>query len=176
MKILHSAEFTLLIKKAKLRPRLQRELRFNTSVAGLSAEDWTDTELLAITDRNGTKGVLILQPYEELFIVPYELSRGLTTTNGRAQAIICDFCYTWQAGSNAAAISFKKDPNSLNSTRFLCCADLGCSNHVRNKSTVSRLSRANLRETMTNEQRVARLKQRLQTTAQNLELPEISLT
>jgi hypothetical protein len=159
MRTINQESFGELIKKANIKPRLKRELRFVASTANMAPEDWLERELMNITDRTGVKGVLLLEPDDKLFILPYELFRGLSNPQtGRSNPVICDFCRTWQGGGNAARISFHKDPQSINSVTFLCCADLACSNHVRTKTKASIGSRAQLREDLTNEQRVERLK------------------
>lgn len=140
----------------------------------MTADDWDETELLSITDRSGSKGVLLLSPDENIYVVPYELTRGIVSRQtGRAQPIICDFCRTWQAGSGAGNISFQKDKQSLNSVGFLCCADLQCSRHVRTKTSASVISRAQLREDITNEQRIERLKTRLRQIISDLQLQPV---
>ncbi|HEX6258017.1 MAG TPA: FBP domain-containing protein [Candidatus Saccharimonadales bacterium] len=162
MKTLSLEQFNQLIAQAELKPRIKRDLRFMQSTAGMTAGDWAETELLNITDRTGNKGVLLLEPDTDIYILAYELSRGIANSQtGRAQPIICDFCRTWQSGSGAGSISFQRNKQSLNSINFLCCADLACSQHVRNKTVTARTSRAQLREDLTTEQRVARLRNRL---------------
>lgn len=174
MKILSQEQFNQLIAQAQIKPRLKRELRFVASTSGMTEDDWQETELLNIADRNGNNGVLLLVPDDNIYIIPYELSRGLTNRQtGRAQPIICDFCRTWQAGSGAGSISFRKDKQSINSVGFLCCADLACSKHVRTKTSASITSRAQLREDLTNEQRVERLKGRLRQVIADLQLEPI---
>lgn len=161
MRILLPEDFNRLVAASHIKPRLKSELRFTNSTAGMTEEDWHNTELLAVSTRSAAKGVLLLVP-DETYIVPYELSKNIVNKQtGRAQPIICDFCRTWQAGSNAGSISFQKDKQSINSTTFLCCADLQCSKHVRGLTVASRLSRAQLREDLTSEERVERLKRRL---------------
>jgi len=162
MRKLTLEQFNQLVSEAHIKPRLQRELRFGPSTSQLHEDDWAATELLAITDRNGNRGVLLLAPDAQLVLLPFEITRGLTKAQtGAAQPIICDFCRTWQTGGSAASISFQKDPKSLHSVSFLCCADLACSQHVRGKTTASQASKTQLRETMTNEQRIVRLQNRL---------------
>lgn len=162
MKTLTQEQFNQLIAQAQIKPRLQQDLRFVASTAGMTNEDWQEAELLSIADRNGTKGVLLIVPDDDLYVLPYELSRGFASReSGRAQPVICDFCRTWQSGSGSGMISFRRNKQSLNSVGFLCCADVACSKHVRNKTNAARISRAQLREDLTNEQRVERLKTRL---------------
>lgn len=103
-----------------------------------------------------------MQPDAVPYVVAYELTEGLAQrSTGRAQPIICDFCRTWQRGSNAASITLQPDYRTGASTTFLCCADLNCSQHVRTQTSAAKLSRAQLREDLTDERRVARLKDRL---------------
>ena len=96
----------------------------------------------------------------------------IDSATGRYRAIICDFCYTWQPGSNAASITFKQAVTN-NSIRWLCCVDLDCSRHVRTLTKASVVSRAQLREDITNEGRVLRLKQRLIEKIDQLSLPSV---
>jgi FBP C-terminal treble-clef zinc-finger len=174
MKALNVEQFNQLIAEVQIKPRLKRELRFVNSTSTMTTEDWHEAELLSITDRTYNKGVLLLAPDEDFYIIPYELSRGLANRQtGRAQPIICDFCRTWRAGSGAGSISFRKDKQSLNSVGFLCCADLACSKHVRTKTSASITSRAQLREDLTNEQRVERLKGRLRQIIADLQLEPV---
>lgn len=156
-------QFDRLVQSASnIRPRTKRELRFAASTASIAPDQWSELELVPIADRTKAKGVLLLQPYDKLFILPYELLGGSSDVTGRMKPIICDFCKTWQNGSNSARITFPRGARSNNSVSFLCCADLACSSHVRTKTASSIQSRAQLRESLTNEQRVERLKERLQ--------------
>lgn len=90
--------------------------------------------------------------------MPFRLQARKPGASGRTEAIICDFCATWQRGSNSASIAFTREKSTQT---FLCCGDLLCSLHVRNKTQASKLSRTQLRENNTVEERVARLRARL---------------
>ena len=160
MKKLDTAEFETLLEQAAVKPRLKRELRFVTSTAGLSDKSWQDSEFIAVTDRSGNKGVLIVQLDDAFYVLAYEGKRGITNSFGKAQPIICDFCRTWQTGSRSGSILFTigRDTTSFG---YLCCADLRCSDHVRSKTQAARTSRSQLREDLTDEQRVMRLQERL---------------
>lgn len=163
MRAITQEMFQELLNQAPLRTRVKREVRFTTSVAHLAEDEWAQTELLAISDRAGNKGVLLLQANEdELYIASYELKRGLTSATGKAQPIICDFCRTWQTGSRSGSITLDKPGRDNGSITFLCCADLHCSRHVRSLTSAAKTSRSQLREDMTSEQRVERLLQRIQ--------------
>jgi len=160
MKKLTLETFNELITDAGIKTRLKSELRFIQSTEKLSDEEWDNRELLAITDRNGNKGVLLVALDEDMYVLPYELSSGITSSStGRSQSIICDFCQTWQYGNKSGSISFTKDRTS--SVSYLCCEDLKCSMHVRTKTPESHTSRAQLRENLSIEQRVERLKTRM---------------
>ena len=164
--------FAELLKTADIKPRLKSELKFIKSTEDL-LDDWSEYELIAISDRTNDKGILLLEPEEDLYIVQYELSRKVIDfKTGRRRAIICDFCYTWQPGSNAASITFST--NSKRKIRFMCCADLKCSQHVRTLTKAAVVSRTQLRENMTNETRVLRLKQRLKEKIGQLDLLAVS--
>ena len=155
MKYISRNDFPLLLKEHHIKPRLQREVRF---VPDLVA--WDELELLAITTRSANEGVLLVE-LNGLLMIPFEIKRKLIDTRtGRSKPITCDFCYTWQKGGNAAAITFSRPDKT--SVTFLCCADLACSMHVRGKTPESALSRSQLHEDMTVEQRIMRLRQKLQ--------------
>ncbi|MNY56422.1 hypothetical protein D3C86_1925030 [compost metagenome] len=95
-----------------------------------------------------------------MFVVPFRLqARKASSMTGRVEAIICDFCSTWQRGSNSAVITFDRSDKSSRS--YLCCADLLCSLHVRDLTTQAALSRTQLREQVTPERRVERLRESL---------------
>jgi len=152
--------FNEAIALSGIKTRLKNDLRFVQSTENISNDEWRDRELLAITDRNGNKGVLLVSLDDDFYILPYELKSGITSsTTGRSQSIICDFCQTWQYGNKAGSIIFAKDRTS--SVSYLCCEDLKCSMHVRTKTPESHTSRAQLRENISIEERVERLKVRM---------------
>ena len=92
---IHYKLFQELTAQIDIKPRLKRDLKFVVSTAKLQ-DKWASYELIPITDRTGDKGVLLLQPKDELYVVQYELSRRIVDTNtGRDRAIICDFCFSW---------------------------------------------------------------------------------
>lgn len=131
------------------------------TVGDFSDEEWAKTELLGVPDRSGNKGVLLLDDGANLYAAGYELSRGIVSASGKAQPIICDFCRTWQTGTRSGSITLTKPQRDSGSITFLCCADLLCSRHVRNETNAAKTSRAQLREDMSNEERQARLQQRI---------------
>ncbi len=159
-KISHET-FQALMVQASIRPKLRREVRFMQAVASLSDEDWSNTELLAIADRSGNKGVLLLDDGQNVYAAAYEVSRGLVSASGKAQPIICDFCRTWQTGTRSGSVTLTKPVRGSGSVTFLCCADLHCSRHVRNLTSAAKTSRSQLREDMTVDERVARLRGRI---------------
>ncbi|HEY5695734.1 MAG TPA: FBP domain-containing protein [Candidatus Saccharimonadales bacterium] len=138
-----------------LRPRLRRELRFVPE----EITDWLDRDFLAITNKQGNEGVLLI-PFLHNAVVPFTLQARKPNAKGRVEAIICDICATWQRGPHSAAITFTD--GDKRSVSFLCCADLNCSLHVRDKTDAAKLSRTQLREHILPEGRVRRLKERLQ--------------
>jgi hypothetical protein len=137
-----------------LKPRLHRELRFiPEEVTG-----WQDRDFLVVTNKQGNEGVLIV-PFLGDKVVPFSLIARRPNAAGRVEAIICDICATWQRGTHSAVITFTVD--STRTVSFLCCGDLQCSLHVRGKTPAATLSRAQLREQITPEGRIERLKRRL---------------
>jgi len=146
-------EFADVVKTSGIKPRLKRELRF---VPG-EIIDWQLRDFIAVTNKSKTEGVLIADR-DVLVAVPFKLERRAASNSGRVEAIICDICASWQCGSNSAAITFTKEKST---TTYLVCQDLDCSLHVRDKTPQAVLSRAQLREHLTPEERVERLRRRL---------------
>jgi hypothetical protein len=169
MKTLTLNEFKTLLESSIVKPKLKRDLRFTTSTEHLSDEDWANSELLAIRDKSGNNGVLILELGSGTYLLPYELQKlSSSSTTGRPAAIICDLCMTWQSGTRAGSIVFTQARNSTTNVGFLCCLDLQCSMHVRTKTAASKVSRAQLREDMDNAMRVARMEKRLESLVTSL--------
>jgi len=169
MKALTREQFAALLKEQRVRPRLVRELRFVPE----AVTDWAERELLAIGTRSGTEGVLLIQA-PELYLLPYQLTTKVADkATGRSRPITCDFCYSWQRGSNAGRITFhrRRDDHSFT---FLCCADLDCSRHVRGLTPEATLSRTQLHEDITPERRIARLTEKLSALTALLEQPPIA--
>lgn len=145
------------IASVGLKQKFLRELRpkFDLVV------DW-DREFVTVTDRSGNNGVLWIELDKQVYILPYSLNRGIIDkTSGRARPVICDLCYTQQPGIAAARIALKL-PGREGATRsLLCCADLACSDHIRGRTLASRRSKAQLRESISQEGRVERLRRKL---------------
>ncbi len=135
--------------------RVLAELKYPVDI------DWAITELLAIPTKSGNNGVLILHPAQDTFCaLPYELKAiRSTATTGALKPVLCDFCYTWLPGTRTAVIAFVN--KALGSHSFYCCAKLNCSANVRGLTDESLVSRTQLREDMTDEQRIERLKLKL---------------
>jgi hypothetical protein len=144
-------ELTALLKKHGASKRLQRDIRYVPEEITYADE----RDFLAVTNKAENEGVLV---YENV-VVPFTLSKRSANSRGRVEAIICDICATWQRGTNSAVMTLKKD--AKHSISHLVCAGLDCSLHVRDLTDVAKLSRTQLREYITPEDRVKRLKTRL---------------
>ncbi len=141
------------VAELPIKLRLKRELRFVPE----EISDWEDRDFIAVMNKSKSEGVLIAE-LEKTYYAPFRLQKRAANAMGRVEAIICDFCVTWQRGPNSAVISFQKDKSSVS---FLCCGDLLCSFHVREKTNESKLSRTQIRETVSVEGKVQRLRNRL---------------
>lgn len=138
-----------------IRKKLKSELKLNLDLI----DDWEQRDFIALMDRHQSKGVLIAE-LDDGYVVPFQLQpRRPSSVTGRTEAIICDFCATWQRGSSSATITFQRTDKSTRT--YLCCADLLCSLHVRNLTRQAQLSRTQLREQITPERRVERLRKNL---------------
>jgi hypothetical protein len=154
MRAITRDDFADLVKTANIKPRVRRDMRFVPE----DITDWEDRDFLAVMNRSKSEGVLVA-PFDTYYIAPFQLQKRKPNSVGRTEAIICDFCVTWQRGSNSAIISFTREKSTVS---FLCCGDLLCSLHVRNKTPAAKISRTQLRENNTVQQRVERLRTKLE--------------
>jgi hypothetical protein len=152
MKPINRDELAQLVQDARIKPRLARELRFVPE----EIHDWQDRDYIAVMNRSRNAGVLIYP--ERRQVTPFTLQRRKPNTAGRIAPIICDICATWRRGSESSVITFPKGRSSVS---FLCCEDLLCSLHVRDRTEAAVLSRTQLRENITTEARIERLTRRL---------------
>ena len=174
MKTLDKDTFDKLLELANIKLRVKRDLKFVNNTSHLP-DDWSDYELIAVSDRTSNAGVLLLQPYDDLYIIQYSLSKKIIDSQtGSSRSIICDLCRTWQKGTNAASITLLNNETKRN-VSILCCADLLCSQHVRSLTTASKYSRAQLREDLTNDDRIERLKRNLVERIAQLEIGPVHI-
>lgn len=144
-------DLSRLLISANVKPRLVRDLKFTPE----QINNWECRDFLAVFDKPRHRGVLIFGEY----ITSFDITPRKPNAGGRVEAIICDFCATWQRGTHSASVTFKKGDNATVS--HFVCADLDCSLHVRNLTVASKMSRTQLREDISLEGRVARLHARL---------------
>lgn len=157
MRVIDQSDFKSLLTQAGVKRKLAGELRFNAVAENMQESDWQETEMLSVPTRSPNKGVLLIEVDKYLHVLPYELTKmSADRATGVPKPIICDLCRTWRSGDSAARIGFTTgEPKTV---FFLCCADLACSKHVRGKTQAAVLSRAQLHEDLTDEQRLERHK------------------
>jgi len=148
-------QFTKLLKEAHIKPRLARTIRF----APENIENWADRDFLPVTTKSGNEGVLIVSENATLRAIIFSIAPLAASSAGIRKPIICDICHTWRRGTEAARITLPRDDGS--SVSYLCCGDLLCSLHVRDKTPAAALSRTQLRENISLEGRVERLRRQL---------------
>lgn len=154
-------EFAQLLHRSDVKPRLRRDLRYVPE----EISTWEARDFLAITSKSRSEGVIIA-PFASQAVFSFRLQPRAANSNGRVEAIICDFCATWQRGTYSATIAFQKEKRSIS---FLVCADLACSLHVRSLTPAAILSRTQLREDMTTDMRIARLRANVRRILTNIE-------
>lgn len=138
-------------KKHRISVRLVNSLRFTPE----AIDDWNQRDFLVIMNKSRTEGLFLFDDA----VLQCGLAKRKPGNTGRAEPILCDFCRTWQRGSASAIVTFKK--SDRHSISYLVCADLNCSAHVRDLTDASKLSRTQLHEHITPEQRIERLTARL---------------
>jgi hypothetical protein len=154
MNILTPDQVAALLDATKIKPRIKKSIRFTPE----EITDWGDRDFIVLLDRNRTEGVMIVPLGRGLSAASFRLQRRKPNATGKIEAVICDICATWRRGTESAVISFWRGKSTVS---FLCCADLLCSLHVRDKTAAATLSRTQLRESISVEGRIARLKTRL---------------
>lgn len=169
MKIIDSQLIKDAIAHLKVSKSLQRQLNLS-ALTDISEDHWKRFELFGLPTKNNSAGILFLEPHNDLYAIAYEINAVPAGTTGRTKPIICDFCKTWQTGGRAGSITFRTKRRSSNSVSFLCCLDLACSLHVRDLTSASKSSRAQLREDITPEHRVERLQAKLISLIEKLDL------
>lgn len=158
MNTLNADQFAELLKAAPLKPRFKRDIKFLASVQDIV---WDELELLPVWNKSKNGGVLLLQPDEDVYMIPFDATKSKVDSSGKVKPVICDLCYTYRTSGQGGFVTFYPNKSSDNSLSLLCCQDLLCSDHVRTKTSAALNSRAQLREHMTNEDRVERLRRKL---------------
>ncbi len=154
------------IVAAGLKKKLVSELRPKLA----DVDDWGEREFLPITDRSGNRGILWIGLDDQVYILPYTLTRGIIDrASGRARPVICDLCVTQQPGTAAARLHITMSSSPDMSRGILCCADLACSANARGKTMSSLRSKAQLREGISPEGRMERLQNRLRELLKSLD-------
>lgn len=144
-------EFAERARQARIKPRLRKILRFVPE----EITDWEARDFIAVTDKSGNEGALLYQDET----VPFTLSPRVARAGGQVAAVICDICATWRRGPESAVLTLPKGDNR--SVSYLVCADLQCSLHVRGMTDAGILSRSQIREDITPDRRIERLRERL---------------
>lgn len=174
MRKLTATEFEATIKAATLKPRFKRELKFTTSTESFSDAAWQQRELLPIWNKSKNGGVLLVQPDETLYVVAFDDSNRTGDAMGRIKPIICDFCFTWQPGKEGGFVTFYPEKSDDTSVSLLCCADFDCSRNARGSTQAAKRSRAQIREQLTDEARIERLRAKLTTFIEHYNLQPIN--
>jgi hypothetical protein len=170
MRVIDPERYEQVIAAAGLKKKFVSELRPKFA----SIEDWDEREFVPITDRSGNRGILWIDLDDEVYILPYTLTRGIVDkASGRARPVICDLCMTQQPGTLAGRLHITMPASPDASRGLLCCADLACSAHVRGKTMSSLRSKAQLREGLSPEARIERLQNRLAALVKDLDAQPI---
>lgn len=173
MKPITAEQFEILLKNASIKPRFKRDLKFRGSTEHMDEMWWAETEMLPVWNKSKNGGVIVIELADERYLVAFDATKPDTDVSGRSKSVICDLCYTWLSGGNGGFVTFYPNKNADRSVSLLCCTDLRCSDNVRTKTSVSFKSRTQLRENMTNDDRVQRLRQKLETFVERLQVERI---
>lgn len=130
--------------------------------AQLEATPWPDLDFLAWVDpRAPLQGYLVVPTADRLVGVQLRRNQG---GDGPRRTRMCSLCLTTHPGAGVSLMVAPRSGRSGregNSVGVDVCADLDCSRYVRGLVPVPTLSR--LHETLTVDERVARLRRNLET-------------
>lgn len=143
-----SEEFRSGLDAAMVKKRLRAELKYSPEIIS----DWDTHDFLAVFTKTGREGVLV---FEGRYI-PFSYIPSKNTNVSKP--VLCTICATWQRASSVATIRFSTPSGSV---QHLVCEELLCSSHVRALTAEGVFARAQMREDITSEGRVDRLKKRL---------------
>ena len=161
MNRLTNDQFEPLLKAAPIKPRFKRDVKFVTSTEHMDDTVWAETELLPIWNKSKNGGILLLQPDDDVYFVAFDSTKPTVDGGGRVKPLICDLCYTWRTSGEGGFVTFYPNKGSNDTLSILCCADLQCSANVRTKTAAALKSRTQLRESISPEGRVERLRQKM---------------
>ena len=163
----------ILIDRRASKPFLRR---FSFAMLhAVGPEFWKNFEIVGMSTKDGNAGVLLVELDNTLYATLYEMSSMSRNASGATKPIICDFCKTWQAGGRAGSITFRRKSRTLSSITLLCYLDLECSLYVRNMTAAAKTSRSQLREDVTTEYRIERLRTNLMTLVDRLSIEPMTL-
>lgn len=128
-----------------------------------------DSEMYAIPRKDEAYGIVLLESDSDLYVLRFYRSGRVTDVSGRARTIICDFCSTRVSGNLASRIKFESI-DKKRSVYWLCCYQLNCSQNARGTTDTAKLSRVVIKETISNERRVDRLKSNISKLVKYLEI------
>jgi hypothetical protein len=119
-----------------------------------------DSEMYAIPRKDEAYGIVLLESGSDLYVLRFYRTGRITDVSGRARTIICDFCSTRVSGNLASRIKFESI-DKKRSVYWLCCYQLNCSQNARGTTDTAKLSRIFIKETISDEKRVERLKSKI---------------
>ena len=160
MRVINSQSIKQMMTILKIKKNLQNRINFSF-LDSIPDSEWARYELLSAPTKDNTAGVLLIDIKGSLYATSYEINMMRSLSTGRSVPIICDFCKTWQAGANAGSVTFSTYGKSLGTVTYLCCLDLKCSLNVRGLTKAAKLSRVQLRETISDSDRILRLEKKL---------------
>lgn len=114
-------------------------------------------------------GLLLMKHSNNHYVLKFTKSPLKPDMSGRTKPVICDLCFTRQAGSKVSNITFVRESDSHTFT-WLLCSDLMCSVHARGISEESKESVKILGENVSVEKRIIRLEKHIAKMVNTLQL------
>lgn len=157
MKKITSDTINHLLEATRMPKRLQRELVYKPD-----NYDWVASDFIIVTNKARLEGLFVCEVNDEPTGLYYQLHSVKPDASGRRKPYICDFCSTWLRPSRSCIITFILPKKQHHSVSYRCCLDLHCSLNVRSQTEDAIHSRVQLREDLSEEERISRLQNRLQ--------------
>lgn len=163
MQKLDISTYKRLIEHTVMPKRVQRELIFRPE-----SYDWDASDFITVTNKTRAEGLFIFGGNDTPIGFYFKLRDVVADATGKRKPYICDFCSTWLRPSRSSIITFILAPGESRSVSYRCCHTIECSLNVRTLTKDTLYSRVQLRENLSEEERLARFQNKLQKVARRL--------
>ena len=163
MRIISVTTYKHLLKSTPTPKRVQRELTFRPE-----NYNWEASDFITVTNKTKAEGLFVFGVSDEPTGFYFKLRDVASDAAGRRKPYICDFCFTWLQPSRSSTVTFILSAGESRSVSYRCCHNLECNLNMRSFTEDTMHSRVQLREDLSNEERISRFQNKLQAVARHL--------